>query len=72
MQCLIELSGRSTGLHGLRPAQYYRAATADGSIAFFIVFEREEKKLAVQGREGEKIPTDGISSTRPGRGWQGS
>lgn len=37
-------------MHNLRPAQCYRAAIADGSNAFFIVSEYEEKKLAAEGR----------------------
>lgn len=37
-------------MHNLRPAQCYRAAIADGSNAFFIVSEHEEKKLAAEGR----------------------
>ncbi|CAG8947720.1 unnamed protein product [Penicillium salamii] len=37
-------------LHNLRPAQCYRAATADGSNALFVVSEHEEKKLAAEGR----------------------
>ncbi|KAJ6018563.1 hypothetical protein N7522_002027 [Penicillium canescens] len=37
-------------LHNLRPAQCYRAATADGSNALFVVSEHEEKKLADEGR----------------------
>jgi hypothetical protein len=37
-------------LHNLRPAQCYRVATADGSNAFFVVSEHEEKKLAAEGR----------------------
>ncbi|KAJ6112292.1 hypothetical protein N7523_002114 [Penicillium sp. IBT 18751x] len=41
-------------LHSLRPAQCFRAATADGSNAFFVVSEHEEKKLAAEGRVKEK------------------
>ena len=37
-------------LHNLRPAQCYRAATADGSNALFVVSEHEERKLAAEGR----------------------
>ncbi|CAG7925989.1 unnamed protein product [Penicillium olsonii] len=37
-------------LHNLRPAQCYRAATADGSNALFVVSEHEEKQLATKGR----------------------
>jgi hypothetical protein len=37
-------------LHNLRPAQCYRAATADGSNALCVVSEHEEEKLAAEGR----------------------
>lgn len=37
-------------LHSLRPNQCFRAATADGSNALFVVHKDEEKKLAEEGR----------------------
>ncbi|KAJ5244637.1 hypothetical protein N7489_004733 [Penicillium chrysogenum] len=41
---------RLANLHNLRQAQCYRAATADGSNAFFVVSEHEKEKLAAEGR----------------------
>ncbi|KAJ5588730.1 hypothetical protein N7537_011408 [Penicillium hordei] len=49
-------------LHNLRPAQCYRAATADGSNAFFIVSEYEEKKLAAEGRVVKEKKLLGMAS----------
>ncbi|KAJ5443130.1 hypothetical protein N7445_004243 [Penicillium cf. griseofulvum] len=49
-------------MHNLRPAQCYRAAIADGSNAFFIVSEYEEKKLAAEGRVVKEKKLLGMAS----------
>jgi hypothetical protein len=41
-------------LHSLRPGHCYRAATADGSNAIFLISAHEENQLAADGRFGKE------------------
>lgn len=64
-------------LHSLRPAQCFRAATADGSNALFVVSEHEENKLVAEGRLVKEKSLLGMASrvldrVQDGRNTRGS